>query len=155
MLCGALMVLVSLVACAPAPEEGNADTTATSGRVESRAVPEPQYTLGDENTHNKFGSAILPTLRVPSGAVVEVLTQDHDLDVRRNADNLDRRRSRVATLWFDYDYVSDLEGKATVSTLDAIIIHDASSAGSWFSGSGASPCLSSSAASTALVSTSS
>ena len=73
-LCGALMV--SLVACAPAPEEGSDDTLAASRRVESRVVPEPQYTLGDENTHNKFSSTIPPTLRVPSGAVVEVLTRE-------------------------------------------------------------------------------
>jgi hypothetical protein len=36
--------------------------------------------------------------------LVEVLTQDYDLAVRRSGDPLDRRRQNVATLRFDYRY---------------------------------------------------
>jgi acetamidase/formamidase len=50
--------------------------SASSGPGESRVIPEPEYTLDDENTHNRFSSTIPPTLRVPSGAVVEVFTRE-------------------------------------------------------------------------------
>jgi acetamidase/formamidase len=42
----------------------------------SRNVPEPQHILTAENTHAKFSSAIPPTLRVQSGAVVEIHTKE-------------------------------------------------------------------------------
>lgn len=41
-----------------------------------KALPEPDYVLGAENTHNKFSRAIPPALRVPSGAVVEMHTKE-------------------------------------------------------------------------------
>ncbi len=44
--------------------------------VPSKTIPEPQYTLTSEQTHNKFSSAIPPVLTVPSGAVIEAYTQE-------------------------------------------------------------------------------
>ena len=65
-----------VVAIACAPVDRAADAPEAAGQTASRVVPEPQYSLGDENTHNKFSSTIPPTLRVPSGAVVEVFTKE-------------------------------------------------------------------------------
>lgn len=42
----------------------------------AQELPEPQYRLTQEQTHNRFSSAIPPVLRVPSGAVVEVYTEE-------------------------------------------------------------------------------
>ncbi len=39
-------------------------------------TPEPEYFLTEEQTHNKFSSAIPPVLRVPSGAVIEARTKE-------------------------------------------------------------------------------
>lgn len=61
--CTALLVL----AACPAPGD----------REPPRAqAPEPQYRLTREQTHNKFSRAIPPVLRVPSGAVIEVETEE-------------------------------------------------------------------------------
>ncbi|MGE0552084.1 MAG: acetamidase/formamidase family protein [Gemmatimonadales bacterium] len=40
------------------------------------AIPEPEFTLTAEQTHNRFSAAIAPAIRVPSGAVVEVFTKE-------------------------------------------------------------------------------
>lgn len=42
----------------------------------ARDTPRPEYTLTAEHTHNRFSAAIPPTLRVPSGAIVEVFTKE-------------------------------------------------------------------------------
>ena len=39
-------------------------------------VPEPDFTLTADQTHNKFSSAIPPVLTVPSGSVIEAFTED-------------------------------------------------------------------------------
>ena len=39
-------------------------------------VPEPQYSLSNKQTHNKFSSAIEPVLTVPSGSVIEFYTEE-------------------------------------------------------------------------------
>ena len=36
----------------------------------------PQFTLTKDQTHNKFSSAIEPILKVKSGAIIEVFTED-------------------------------------------------------------------------------
>lgn len=41
-----------------------------------RTTPAPQYSLSRHQTHNKFSAAIAPVLRVPSGAVIEVFTEE-------------------------------------------------------------------------------
>ncbi len=61
----------------------------------AQETPAPQYRLTQDQTHNKFSSAIPPVLRVPSGAVVEVQTEeasdgqilaDSDLEAVKNLD---------------------------------------------------------------------
>lgn len=39
-------------------------------------IPEPDYTLTADQTHNKFSSAIPPVLTVQSGAVIEAFTEE-------------------------------------------------------------------------------
>ncbi|MEZ4588216.1 MAG: acetamidase/formamidase family protein [Gemmatimonadales bacterium] len=39
-------------------------------------IPEPEFTVTAEQTHNRFSAAIAPAIRVPSGAVVEVFTKE-------------------------------------------------------------------------------
>ncbi len=41
-----------------------------------RTVPEPEYFLTREQTHNKFSASIPPVLTVPSGAVIQVETEE-------------------------------------------------------------------------------
>ncbi len=53
-------------ACAPSDNRSSA----------VREVPEAQYVLTPDSTHNRWSRAIPPTLRVPSGAVVEVYTKE-------------------------------------------------------------------------------
>lgn len=73
---GGVLLAVATIGCTPAAEE-QGDDVATPGRpAATRAVPESQYTLSDENTHNKFSSVIPAALRVPSGAVVELFTHE-------------------------------------------------------------------------------
>ncbi|GIV58623.1 MAG: acetamidase [Rhodothermaceae bacterium] len=54
----------------------SAETPAPSEAPPERPVPEPQYTLTKDQTHNRFSAAIPPVLRVPSGAVIEVHTEE-------------------------------------------------------------------------------
>ena len=43
---------------------------------EVQEIPKPQYSLGADDTHNRWGSTIEPRLSVPNGAVIEVKTED-------------------------------------------------------------------------------
>ena len=61
--------------------------------VKQEGFPEPEYFITSEQTHNKFSRSIRPVLSVPSGAVIEVhteeatdgqLTIDSDVDAVRN-----------------------------------------------------------------------
>ena len=65
---GLLVCCLSLAACGIEPV---AEQTATAS-----ASPAPEFTLGSENTHNRWSSTIPPQLTVPSGAVVEVFTKE-------------------------------------------------------------------------------
>ena len=62
-----LAFTLALTACA-APEPPPPPPAEPSVEVE--------YTLGSENTHNRWSSAIPPVLTVPSGAVVEIETKE-------------------------------------------------------------------------------
>ncbi len=59
-------VLPLAAACAiePIPDEPESE------------VPNPEFTLGTENTHNRWSRTIPPVLTVPAGAVVEVRTKE-------------------------------------------------------------------------------
>ncbi len=52
--------------------------------------------------------------------LIEVLTQDHDLDVRRWGDPLDRRRASVGTLLFDYRNRQQSSTATVVVTLEDV-----------------------------------
>ena len=63
---------LGLAACGgPGPPE-EADESAAP----APPVPAPDFTLGSEDTHNRWSRTIPPTLRVPSGAVVEIHTKE-------------------------------------------------------------------------------
>jgi acetamidase/formamidase len=65
-----------LAACAVSePETDRAADGATSVAV-AQTVPEPEFVLDTENTHNRFSRTVPPVLTVPSGAVVEVHTKE-------------------------------------------------------------------------------
>lgn len=51
------------------------DGTATTDEA-GRSLPKPQHRLTADQTHNRFSAAIPPVLRVASGAVVEVATEE-------------------------------------------------------------------------------
>jgi len=48
----------------------------SGGNVQQKAVPEPEYFLKRDQTHNKFSRTIPPVLTVPSGAVIEAETKE-------------------------------------------------------------------------------
>lgn len=48
-------------------------------------------------------------------ALVDVLTQDHDLDVRRAKDPLERRHNGVASLHFDFHWNAGAEAKVVIT----------------------------------------
>lgn len=56
-----------------------------------RSVPEADFTLTSDQTHNRWSSAIEPVLRVPSGSVIRVGTEeasDRQLDVHSTLEDL-------------------------------------------------------------------
>jgi len=67
--CSVAMILV-LTSCVPADKPPSAAEETEASSVE------PEYTLGSENTHNRWSSAIPPVLTVPSGAIVEIETKE-------------------------------------------------------------------------------
>lgn len=42
----------------------------------AQETPTPEFSLTQDQTHNRFSAAIEPVLRVPSGAVIEVRTEE-------------------------------------------------------------------------------
>ena len=66
--CGVVLVTLAASTCAPADQEGPSPP--------ADPVPEPDFTLPAENTHARWSRTIPPVLTVPSGAVVEVFTQE-------------------------------------------------------------------------------
>src|SRR5690606_21939325 len=76
--------------------------------LRAQDVPEPQYRLTQDQTHNRFSSAIPPVLRVPSGAVIEAYTKeasDGQLTLESTIDD-------VANL--DFDPIHPLTGPVYV-----------------------------------------
>jgi len=41
-----------------------------------QTIPDPQYTITADQTHNRFSRTIEPVLEVPSGSVIEVFTKE-------------------------------------------------------------------------------
>lgn len=58
----------------------------------SAGIPEPDYSLSADQTHNRWSSAIEPLIEVPSGSVIEVETEeasDRQLSVDSNLEDLE------------------------------------------------------------------
>jgi len=56
------------------------------------SVPQAEYTLTSDQTHNRWSSTIEPVLNVPSGSVIEVATEeasDQQLNVSSTVDDLE------------------------------------------------------------------
>ena len=49
---------------------------ASEATTTEKQIPEPQFTLTKDQTHNKFSRTIPPVLRVPSGSVIEAFTEE-------------------------------------------------------------------------------
>lgn len=59
--------------------------------TEKSIVPEPDFTLTADQTHNKFSRTITPAITVPSGSVIEVYTQevtDNQLNINSTLEDL-------------------------------------------------------------------
>ncbi len=59
-------------------------------------APKPEYFLTSEQTHNKFSRTIPPAITVPSGAVIEVQTEeatDGQLDVNSKVEDVSKVKS--------------------------------------------------------------
>jgi acetamidase/formamidase len=102
----------TLMACAPPAEYGDDDGPAAGETAVLAEAPEPQFTLNAENTHNKFTSAIDPVLRVPSGAVVEVYTNEAT-GGQLGPDSTVEDLANV-----DWDLIHDLTGPIFVETAE-------------------------------------
>lgn len=72
LLCCTLLLSALMYSCS----EGEPVEVDTMEVTAETNVPEPEYHLSKDQTHNKFSSAIPPILRVPSGAVIEAFTED-------------------------------------------------------------------------------
>lgn len=64
------LAAAALAGCTPSTQADPA--TAES----AQEVPEPEFSLGADRTHARWSATIEPVLRVPSGAVVEVFTEE-------------------------------------------------------------------------------
>ncbi len=94
----------------------------TSGALYAQDTPEPQYRLTSDQTHNRFSSAIPPVLTVPSGAVIEVFTEEAS-----DGQQLSSTAADVATL--DFDPIHPLTGPVYVEGAEpgdvlAVTLHD-------------------------------
>jgi acetamidase/formamidase len=86
-------------------------------------MPKPQYFLTSDQTHNRFSRTIPPVLRVPSGAVIEVRTEeasDRQITPESTAETL-------ATL--DFDPIHPLTGPVFVEGAEpgdvlAVTLHE-------------------------------
>lgn len=76
-----LAVFLLLPACAPdagppAEERASGDAAGSATPPGETRTLQPDFTLQADRTHARFSSAIEPVLRVPSGSVVEVFTEE-------------------------------------------------------------------------------
>lgn len=69
----AAIMAVGLPAACGAPDD---DAVAAADPVSAQSVPQPDFTLTADQTHNRWSATIPPAIRVPSGAVIEALTNE-------------------------------------------------------------------------------
>ncbi|HUF46464.1 MAG TPA: acetamidase/formamidase family protein [Vicinamibacterales bacterium] len=67
-----LLAAVLPAACNPS----GGDAASVAGGPAVRSVPQPDFTLTADQTHNRWSAAIPPAVRVPSGAVIEAFTKE-------------------------------------------------------------------------------
>ena len=97
-------------ACASIAPSGRADPMPPKTPSSASAVNTvtPDFVLTAENTHNKFSRSIAPVLSVPSGAVVEVFTQEATGGQLKLGDGLEELAA------VDWDLVHALTGPVYV-----------------------------------------
>jgi acetamidase/formamidase len=93
-----------LVACGPASETPVASPTPSAAAGAPVPKAEPEYFLDASNTHNKFSRSVPPAARVPSGAVIELLTNE------ATGGQLDADSGPEALASIDWDLVHALTG---------------------------------------------
>ncbi len=69
------LVTIIIVACKNESNEQGQSTKELEIEKSENTIT-PQFTLTKDQTHNKFSSAIEPILKVKSGAIIEVFTED-------------------------------------------------------------------------------
>ena len=69
------LVSLSFIQCREAKPQKTLTVSQNTMESEQR-IPEPQYQLSKDQTHNKFSRKIPPVLTVPSGSIIEVYTED-------------------------------------------------------------------------------
>lgn len=78
---------IIITSCDSGTIEENHDSEIT----EESIVPEPDFTLTADQTHNKFSRTITPVITVPSGSVIEVYTEevtDNQLNINSTLEDL-------------------------------------------------------------------
>ena len=99
-----LPVLLLAACAAPPAQEESAPAPAEPAKPAKPAVPEAQYSLTRDQTHNRFSRTIPPVLTVPSGAVIQVETEEA-------SDGQITRESTVDALaTLDFDPIHPLTG---------------------------------------------
>ena len=115
-----LLLIALCAACQPTSPAGDAEATSD---LASTSPPPVEYSLGAEDTHNRWSAQIPPALTVPSGAVVEVHTKEaSDGQITPSTGPGD-----LATI--DFDPIHPLTGPVYVEGAEpgdvlAVTIHD-------------------------------
>jgi len=73
-----------------------------------QTIPDPQYTITADQTHNRFSRTIEPVLEVTSGSVIEVFTKE------ATDDQLDVNSTSEDVLNIDFDPIHPLTGPVYV-----------------------------------------
>ncbi len=71
-----VLACAGTVACSGSGDGASEAPAEMPARTPAAQAPAPDFTLGSENTHNRFSAAIPPVLTVPSGSVIEVRTKE-------------------------------------------------------------------------------
>ena len=93
-------LLIGIIGCGVNDKEGVMKPVST--------IPEPDFRLTAEQTHDKFSSTILPAIRVPDGSVIEVFTHE----ATGGQLNIESTEEDIANL--DMDKVHTLTGPVYV-----------------------------------------
>ncbi len=114
-ICGLALVALAASTCGPADQEPASQP--------ADPVPEPDFTLPAENTHARWSRTIPPVLTVPSGAVVEVFTQE----ATGGQISMESTVDAIADL--DFDRIHALTGPIAVGGAEpgdvlAVTLHD-------------------------------